>query len=325
MLGPLQRAVRATGADPPWSDPRPAHPGVALESWFWRFVTSAPGAEVVLLAVTACHDEDGATWWSVTLAGRGPRGGRHVGTHLVADAVASTSALSIVGDGLALGEDGLEVALGEDRLAVRFADRHDWPAGRLGGLGLGHVVPRLTQYWHPHLLGATVTGRAVLGGRTVVLDGATAYGEKNWGRGGTPPGWWWGQGALPAEDAVVAFAGGTLRFGPARVDATALAARVGDTVLSCTPPLGRLHARRLGDRWRVAGRDGAWTVQVDGRTRTTPFVFQVPVAGGPRRTAPLSHQHQDAELAIEVRRRGALVVAGTAELAGLELGGDARA
>lgn len=48
------------------------------------------------------------------------------------------------------------------------------------------AVPALNQYWHPWLLGGVARGTAVVGYQTWELDGWPVYGEKNWGRGGSP-------------------------------------------------------------------------------------------------------------------------------------------
>ena len=70
------------------------------------------------------------------------------------------------------------------------------------------------------LLLATV----VVGDDTWELDGWQVYGEKNWGKGGFPESWWWGQAHGFDEPSVcVAFAGGQVLIAPLaqslRVDA----------------------------------------------------------------------------------------------------------
>ncbi len=303
MLDPLLRRLRATG----FGDPAGDHPGVALESWFWRVV--APGAgRVALLAATRCRDAAGRPWTALALATHDGRGAR------VAEAVV---------DGLApeatdARAGALSVGVGEARLDVRLEDPFRWP-GRLGGLGLAHLVPGLSQYWHPHLLGGRVTGSARIGRAAIPLDGGLIYGEKNWGRGGAPPAWWWGQAFL-AEDVVVCFAGGVLEAGPLRVAQTAVAVRVGAEVLSLVAPTALVRMSVAPGRWELAARDGRVRVRVRAEAAGDPLVLPVPVPAR-RRTAPLSRQHQDGALWLEVRRDGRRLVAAGAPLAGLELGG----
>ena len=45
----LLAAYRGTGADLPWGDPRPAHPGVRMEGYFWRFTDPDRGRVVIAL------------------------------------------------------------------------------------------------------------------------------------------------------------------------------------------------------------------------------------------------------------------------------------
>ena len=59
--------LRSTGADLPFADLRAAHPGVALESHFWRFADHVAG-RVVLAVCTSCRDAGGRSWASVAVA-----------------------------------------------------------------------------------------------------------------------------------------------------------------------------------------------------------------------------------------------------------------
>ncbi len=220
------------------------------------------------------------------------------------------------------GAGRLHLDLGPDcALDARIETPLRWPAGRLGGLGLAHLVPGLSQYWHPHLLGGRVTGVARIGGRPVALDGARIYGEKNWGRGGAPPGWWWGQAFL-ADDVLACFAGGLLEAGPARVAATAVAVRIGSEVLSLVAPRALVRARTGPGSWEVSARDARVHVRVRAEAAGAPLVLPVPVPAT-RTTLPASHQHQDGTLWLDVRRGGRRLVAAAAPLAGLEVGGPA--
>ncbi len=321
-LGPLLRAIRASGADPWAGDPAAAHPGVALESWSWRLV-DRDARRVVLVAATRCRDAGGKNWGSVVVAALGPRGGRVIRERSVERVTASASRLAVdFGPGvLRAGDDGLTVDLGPDlRLDAAWEQPWRWPR-RLGGLGLGHAVPGLTQYWHPHLLGARVRGTARLGSsRPVPLDGAVAYGEKNWGRGGTPRAWWWGQAVLE-EKVLLAFAGGVLDAGPLRASATALAVRAGDELAALAQPFALVDARVDPGAWRIdAASATGWRVRVRGSAAGAPFDLPVPVVGT-RGLAAHSHQHFDGELSLELRRGRRLVFRGSTALAGLERGG----
>lgn len=324
MTAPFVRALRATGADLPYGHPEAAHPGVALESWFWRFVDPTAG-DVVLVAATAVREHGGSVWLSVVLAARHADGSRSVVERALTGVQADSRALALTAGGasgrFSASPGRLAVDLGPDaRLEAHMDHGWYWPRRSLGGLGLGHVVPRLSQYWHPHTLGAEVRGAAVIGGRDVPLDGASAYGEKNWGRGGTPRAWWWGQ-APCAPDVMLAFAGGVLDVGPARVAATAVVVRVGDELAAFSPPFARISSSVDLRSWAIDARKARWRVRIRATATGAPFDLPVPVPGE-LRTALLSHQHQDGELELTVWRHGRLRYAGTSARTGLERGGS---
>jgi hypothetical protein len=166
-----------------------------------------------------------------------------------------------------------------------------------------------------------VTGHVALGGERHALDGARAYGEKNWGRGGVPAAWWWGQ-AFVGEDAAVAFAGGLLDLRAFTWRATALAVRLGDELHAWAPPQ-LLRTRVDTRRWRLDARGVRGVrVLVEAVAPGTALDLPVPVPGE-RRTAPLSHQHQDGRLRLTVWRGRRLVLRQGTGLAGLERGGPA--
>lgn len=316
----IERLLRATGADLPFGRPEAGHPGVKLESWFWRLV--APDGSVVLLALTRVGEHEDE-WLSVVLAARHADGTRSLVERAFTEVDSADDALRLraSGDGtLRVDRTRLAVDLGVDgALGVDLADAWRWPRRALGGLGLGHVVPLLSQYWHPHTLGARVRGEARFGGRTVALAGAEAYGEKNWGRGGTPRAWWWGQAAC-APGVVLAFAGGVLDVGPARVPATAIAVRLGDDLAAFSPPLALVTARVEPGRWALDARGTRYRVRIRATADGAPFALPVPVPGQ-RRTELLSHQHQAGHLELQAWDRGRLRFDGGSELAGLERGG----
>lgn len=316
--------LRATGADLPFGRPEAGHPGVALESWFWRFVDPSTGS-VVLLAATAVREASGEPWLSVVLAARHADGTRSVVEHALSSVRNDPHALELsAGDAqggrLRATHKRLEVDLGAaGGMDVLLRDAWRWPRRSLGGLGLGHVVPRLSQYWHPHTLGATVRGSAWFGGRELALDGSSAYGEKNWGRGGTPRAWWWGQ-ATCAPEVVLAFAGGVLDVGPARVPATAVVIRVGDDLAAFSPPLALISSRVGPGVWSIDARTVRWRVRIRATASGQPFDLPVPVPGK-HRTELLSHQHQQGVLELAVWRDGRRRFAGRTAWAGLERGG----
>ncbi|MDX6686657.1 MAG: hypothetical protein QOF86_2785 [Baekduia sp.] len=313
-------AYRATGADPPFGDPRRAHDGVAMEGYFWRF-THAPSGRVVV-ALCGVNRAPGGHWATVALAG-------HPGGFLRHAAVMSAAADgerlgATAGDGtFSAGPHHVAVDLGGDaRLDARLEALRGWTRRPFGGVGAAHAIPGLSQYWHPHVLGGRVTGRAVLGGETVDLAGFDVYAEKNWGRGGFPAHWWWGQAqGFEDPDVCVAFAGGEVRIGPVGGTATALVVRLGDTLIRLGQPLLSPVRADIGqDRWHLVGRGPRWSVQVTATAASgTAHDLPVPLPAE-RRNVPAAHQHLAGRLELTVRRRGRPVFRGTSALAGLERG-----
>jgi hypothetical protein len=155
VLQTLTRALRATGADLPFAgDPAAAHPGVALESWSWRLSDAGRGL-AVLVAGTACRDAEGRPWALVSLGVRRPDGTLEVRSTTTDDVVLDETRLGLrLGGALHADAEGLRVRLDGAALDVDLQDRRPYGRRPLGGVGLGHLVPHLTQYWHPHLLGA---------------------------------------------------------------------------------------------------------------------------------------------------------------------------
>ena len=138
MLDPLVRALRATGADLPFGRPEAAHPGVALESWFWRFVVADTGT-VVLLAATEVREPDGMTWLGLVLAARHPDGTSTVVERVLDDVRTDPRALALTagsgaGDRLAVTRERLQVDLGADGgLGVQLTAPWRWPRRSLRG------------------------------------------------------------------------------------------------------------------------------------------------------------------------------------------------
>lgn len=320
----ILRRYRALGADPPFGDPRRDH-GVAMEGYFWRF--SEPRSGRVLVALCGLCRDGGEPWATVALAA-------HPGTLLwqadLPNAGADAGTLGVWAEGeqgFLRGDDtGLEVDLGPGaRLSVTLADAGPRRPGMLGGSGAAHLVPGLGQYWHPHLLGGAVRGWANLAGERLDLGGFHVYAEKNWGRGGFPDRWWWGQGqGFPREDVCVAFAGGEVTLGPVRTEATAVMVTLGgQTVRLGNPILAPARASVGGGHWRVRARGPLWSVEIEA-TDDPAAAHVLPVPDlATRRSQPRAHEHLAADLRLVVRRRGRLVYAGETAVAGVEAGGDA--
>jgi len=320
---PMLAFYRRTGADLPFADPRGYH-GVAMEGYFWRLTHVASGTVLIVLAGVN-RDRQGATWGTVGMAG-------HPGGFSRSAAVAEASG-ERHGIGVWAGENGrtslradaesLHVDLGADaRLDVRFDDAVHWPRGAFGGIGPAQAIQALSQYWHPHLLGGRVSGSATIDGREIDLDGATVYGEKNWGRGGFPPAWWWGQAhGFARDDVCVAFAGGRAGIGRAQVLSTSLVVRVGDEVVRAVRPL---HPMRVdvGPRgWRFHARTARHTIELEGRANgTPPHALPIPLAAERRNIEGAAAQYLASEVRLHVRRGRRTLFSGASALAGLERG-----
>jgi hypothetical protein len=308
-------AYRRTGADPPFGDPRGYH-GVGMEGHFWRITQPATGAVVVAI-VAISRDAGGALWAMASLA---CHPGGVVRSATLPQAWAAPRGLALrAGDSVAADERSLRVALGSDAvLDVAFSDPLPWPRRAFGALGPAHAIPGLSQYWHPWLLRARVSGSARIGGDEIDLDGAVAYAEKNWGAGGMPPRWWWGQAhGFDRPDACVAFAGGRAGVGPLRVLASALVVALGNEVKSVVRPPRLLRVAVDERGWRFSGGG----IEVEGHADgVAPHLLPVPVPHERRRLDDWAPQHLAGTLRLALRKRGRIVYEGTSHLAGLELG-----
>jgi hypothetical protein len=318
------RAYRRTGADPIFGDPRGYH-GVAMEGYFWRLTQPATG-EVVIVIAAVCRDADGGRWGLATLAAH-PGGAVHAATLPDAEADPRRLWLRLGREGrtvLEASADRLRADLGPGaQIDVAFEHARGWPPRSVfGGIGVAHAVPGLSQYWHPHLLHAVARGGALIGGRPIALDGASAYAEKNWGAAGMPEQWFWGQAhGFEREDVCVAFAGGRAGVGPLHVPAAALVVSLGDTTLRLVQPTGLLRAVAGDGTWRLRGRTARAAVEVEGDADgSVPHLLPVPVPAEGGRRDGAAAQHLAGRLGVRVRRGGRTVFAGTSELAGLEVG-----
>jgi hypothetical protein len=311
----LLAVYRRTGADPPFGDPRGYH-GVGMEGHFWRITQPDTGAVIVaILAIS--RDAEGRPWAMASLAAH-PGGAVRSAT--LPDAHASARGLA-VGAGSAFAADGrsLRIDLGEDaRLEATFARADQWPRRAFGALGPAQAIPGLSQYWHPWLLRASVSGSARVGGQTIDLDGAVVYAEKNWGPGGMPPAWWWGQAhGFDRADACVAFAGGRAGIGRLRATATSLVVALGGDVHTVVRPLRPLRVAVDDHGWRLSGAGIEVDAHADGGQ---PHLLPVPVPHERRRLDDWAPQHLTGTLHVRVRRRGRTLYEGTSHLAGLERG-----
>lgn len=319
------RAYRATGADPLFGDPLPAH-GVAMEGYFWRFTD--PSSQRAVVALNGVNrDGQGSHWATLGLAAH-PTGFLRTTAHPTAEA-SRTALGAFAGDAFDGTADELRVDLGADaRLDVRVEDPLPWPRRSMGGSSIFQAVPGLNQYWHPWLLGGVARGSAVLGGETWNLDGWVVYAEKNWGKGGFPESWWWGQAhGFDDPAACVAFAGGEVTAGPLRTTITALVVllpdgrliRLGDPVVS------PVHACVTDERWLLRGRSARWQVDLEGcAPLDDAHVLPVPLPRE-RRNVPGAIEHLGAVIRVRVRHRGRLVWEGESRVAALEHGGIDRA
>jgi hypothetical protein len=313
-------AYRATGADLPFGDPHRPH-GVAMEGWFWRITHPGSGAVVVALAAVN-RGADGEAWGTVGLAAH-PGGFSRA--RVVPAAHAAPDGTLAIGAALRADRHAVRLDLGDDaRLEIALDAPVRWPRRAFGGLGAAHAIPGLSQYWHPWLLRARVSGHAIAGGERIALDGAVAYAEKNWSNGGFPESWWWGQahGFDDDEDALVAFAGGRAGVGPVRMTATALVVCAGGRLVRLVRPLQPLRVGVDARGWRFSGRTaGGVTVEVEGHANgTAPHSLPIPLPAERRHREDAATQHLAGELRVVLRRRGRTLYAGTSRLAGLERG-----
>jgi hypothetical protein len=219
-----------------------------MEGFFWRFTT--PDGRVVIAACALTEHPLGR--WGLVFIAAEPGGFLRTATTDIGWAAQDRFEVRI-GDLLRYRDEQLDVDLGDGaRLAARLEPPEPWPRRALHGLGLGSVVPGLSQYWHPHPLGARVRGEAVVDGERWSQEAAQAYGEKNWGRR-FPTHWWWGQAqGFDRPDVCVAFAGGQVSAGPLTTHVTSVVGRIGDRLFNLAPPFARVRAAVVDGQYRVS-------------------------------------------------------------------------
>ena len=308
-------AYRATGADPPFGDPRGYH-GVGMEGHFWRFTQPRTGAVVVAI-VAISRDAQGRPWAMASLAAH-PGGAVRSAT--LADAWAAPRGLALRGgDAVAADERSLHVDLGEDgRLSVAFADPLPWPRRAFGGARAGAGHP-----WAEPVLAPVAAARAGERERTHRRRHhrprrRRGLRREELGCGRHAAGVVVGPGArLRPPRVCVAFAGGRAGVGRLRATATALVVAVGDEVRSVVRPLRPLRVAVDERGWRLAGGGIEVEAHADG---VAPHRLPVPVPHERRRLDDWAPQHLTGSLRLSVRRGGRTLYEGTSALAGLERG-----
>jgi hypothetical protein len=303
MLDRLLTAYRRTGADPPFGDPWGAH-GSLMEGYYWRFTDAAAGR--VVIALCGVSRSPTGSWATVAIAAH-PGGFVHYEVMPTATAGAQTVvAEGPAGATLSAGRDRVEIDLGPvAQLRARLLPTVPWPHRALGALGPGHLLPRMPQYWHPHVLSARVEGEAVIAGESWGLAGATGYAEKNWG-GDFPGDWWWGQAhGFDDPEVCVAFAGGHVHGLAPTAAVVALGRRVHRFPL----------VRATGGGWSIR----APGLSIEGEALGEPHILPVPVSAE-RRVDMRSSQHLAGRMQVTLRRRGRTLYSGESRLAGLERG-----
>jgi len=298
-----------------------------MEGYFWRF-TAPRGDGRALIALCGVNRADDGFWSTLGL-GSHPNGFLRAVEH--AEGAADHDRFGArAGSAFAGDERSLRVDLGPDaRLDVRISDPLPWSRRALGGSSVFQSIPALNQYWHPWLLGGSASGTATVGSERWRLDGWHVYAEKNWGRGGFPDSWWWGQAqGFDEADACVAFAGGEVSAGPLRTEVTAIVVRLpgGGLLRLGNPGTSPVRAEVSDERWHLAGRSARWLVEVEGTApRHASHVLPVPLPRE-RRNVAGALEHLGGRLRVRVARRGrGLVWEGFSSVAGLEHGGLARA
>lgn len=321
----LLTRYRAGGADLPFGDPLPAH-GVAMEGYFWRITDAA--RERVVIALIGVNRHATGEHWSTLGLGAHPIGFLRTAAHPEGfadpDALGASAGTAFHGT-----RDAVRVDLGPDaRLDLRITEPVPWPRRSFGGSSVFQSVPALNQYWHPWLLGGRASGTAILGDEEWDLDGGSVYAEKNWGKGGFPDSWWWGQ-AQGFEDpgASVAFAGGQIHSGPLRTEVTAIVVRLPDgrMLRLGNPGVSPVTALVRDDTWTLRGRGFGWEVDIDGAAPlAAAHLLPVPLPAE-RRNVAGALEHLGGTMDVAVRRRGREVWRGRSTLAALEHGGIERA
>lgn len=298
-----------------------------MEGYFWRF-TDPASRRVVIALVGINSPRHGGRWATVGMAAEPEK---VIATAALPNAAAHMGRLGVrVGEQVLALADEVRIALGDCSVDVAIRDPRPWPGRLFGGSSYFHLVPGLNQYWHPWLLGGRAHGTIVVGGVETRVDGWQVYAEKNWGRGGFPLAWWWGQAQGFAEpDACVAFAGGRITAGPqllgrrwaTEVTALVVALPDGRVLRLGNPGTSPVTTETPLGAWLLRGRSGRWEVEVRGYGQLEEaFVLPVPLVEE-RRNTPGDLELLAGTMRVWVREFGREVWAGETQLAGLEIGG----
>ncbi|MDO5683334.1 MAG: tocopherol cyclase family protein [Propionibacteriaceae bacterium] len=324
------RRYRSTGADLPFGDLLGWH-GVSMEGYFWRLTDPSTG-RVVIALVGVNTPQQGPAWATVGIAAE-PWGA--LDTAELPDAVADPRRLSVrVGSHVLAREDQVRVQVGSSAVDVTIDQPRPWPHRLFGGSSIFQTVPGLNQYWHPWLLGGRATGTVLVDGEQVRVDGWQVYAEKNWGRGGFPEAWWWGQAqGFTDANVCVAFAGGRITAGPTiagrrwatEVTAVVVALPDGRVIRLGDPVVTPVHTTARVGSWTMRGRSRRWSIEIDADDDPdSAFVLPVPLVEE-RRNTPGDLEHLAGHLHVVVREHGRVLWRGDTELAALEIGGRALA
>lgn len=332
-LASLHDRYRRWGAELPGGDLVGAR-GISMDGWFWRLTEAATGRVVIVLAGinTPRHGDP----WGVLGLATEPDGLLRLAE--LPTVHASRHGMSLVMEGeqgsIHATRDRLEVRFHDVQLAVDLAGQVGFQ-GPLGASSIFQVVPGMNQYWHCWLLGGRADGRLVLPGGEHPIRGAELYAEKNWGRGGFPTAWWWGQSqGFDDPGACLAFAGGAIHLGrpgsrtPLRTELTGLVLRTpdGEQVRLGNPGTSPVRARVGDGQWRLRGRGHdrrgrRVRLEVDAELPLAEcFVLPVPLVEE-RRLAPAALEGQHGRVQVRLLREGRVAWQGSSTLAGLELGG----
>ena len=298
-----------------------------MEGYFWRFTAPRDDGRVLIALCGVNRSDDG--YWSTLGLGSHPNGFLVAVEH--PEGKADPEALGVsAGEAFEGSTDRLTVALGSDAaLDAVIESPVGWSRRSLGGSSIFQSVPALNQYWHPWLLGGSAHGVARLGGEVWEIDGWHVYAEKNWGRGGFPDSWWWGQAqGFEDETACVAFAGGEIKSGGISTEVTALVVRLPDgrLIRLGNPGLSPVVAEVTDETWSLRGRSPRWRIELEGRSPLgESHLLPVPLPRE-RRNVAGALEHLGGEMQVTVRERGRGVVwQGRSSVAALEHGGLDRA
>ncbi len=301
---------RRLGADLPFGDPRRAH-GVPMEGYYWRLVEPGSGRVVVALCGITRFGGESRARVAIALHPEGRIVTREV------DRVSADPATLGIDAGPAFGASvgRLHVGLGSLQLDADIAGR-PWPRRVLGGLGLAGAIPGLSQYWHPHVLGAPATATLTVDGIPHRLS-ALVYAEKNWGHG-FPRRWWWGE--AHDDEITAAFAGGTLEFGPTSIPATAAIVRFGDRLVRLVAPLALVRVETAPGEWRLTARAARFALTMEGHAgEAAAFALPVPPRS-PGLPAGTVDQRLDGRLRVRLHEGRRLILDRELSPAGLESG-----